>query len=389
MNLFKELTSLLLDLTISILCLNKKIDYSKIIFASSKNENYTFNSKYLFEYFLNNNKNLDIKFVINNDMSREKLNKKYGNYFIETKTIKGKRDVLLSGVWVLSEATMPVNGINLAKKRLIYHIGHGTPLKNIYLKQKSTNFLRRLYYKLIKSSNFTYVQSNSEYLSQIMTETLGVKIEQIVEIGQPRNDEMFKEAKDLFVFSKYKNAKKILYAPTWRPYAKTKIFPFEDFDPEQLRKFLEEENIIIYIRKHPLFEFEVDNQIYQNDRIIDFNEKIAPEIMEYLTGFDIVITDFSSIYLDFLISQKPVLFIPYDFKQYEEEVGFSINYEKFTPGPKVHDFFNFKKEITKLIKEEKYYKDEREIVNRLINPHEGHSCLDNYLFLKEKIENFL
>ena len=82
--------------TTLIKCLSKKkIDYSTWIFSSSFNIKYNSNSKYLFEYVLKNEPNVNPLYIINDNEKRHKLQKKYGDkYFIETKSLPGIKKVL-------------------------------------------------------------------------------------------------------------------------------------------------------------------------------------------------------------------------------------------------------------------------------------------------------
>ena len=56
--------------------------------------------------------------------------------------------------------------------------------------------------------------------------------------------------------------------------------------------------------------------------------------MDYINCFDALITDYSSIYLDYMLLERPIIFLPYDLQDYESTVGFTMDYEENTPGPK-------------------------------------------------------
>ena len=69
------------------------------------------------------------------------------------------------------------------------------------------------------------------------------------------------------------------------------------------------------------------------------------DINEILPAVDLLITDYSGIYLDFLLCDNPVMFIPYDLKQYQTELrGLLFDYDLFTPGSKIDTLKNFIKE---------------------------------------------
>ena len=57
---------------------------------------------------------------------------------------------------------------------------------------------------------------------------------------------------------------------------------------------------------------------------------------------DILVTDYSSIFVDFLLLNRPEIFFPYDYEKYvtkDRELYF--DYNEFTPGPKARVFSEF------------------------------------------------
>ncbi|HCF38358.1 MAG TPA: hypothetical protein DER56_04685, partial [Thermosipho africanus] len=61
------------------------------------------------------------------------------------------------------------------------------------------------------------------------------------------------------------------------------------------------------------------------------------DVYTFLNLLDILMTDYSSIYFDFLLWNRPIIFFPYDLEYYrDEDRGLIFDYEDFTPGPKVY-----------------------------------------------------
>jgi CDP-glycerol glycerophosphotransferase (TagB/SpsB family) len=48
---------------------------------------------------------------------------------------------------------------------------------------------------------------------------------------------------------------------------------------------------------------------------------------------DILVTDYSSAFIDWLILDKPVIFTPYDLEEYERKNGLLEKYQKLVPQP--------------------------------------------------------
>ena len=335
---------------------NKK----RIIFTSTGNTKYDHNSKYLFEYFLKYYTDFDVKYVINEPNLKNNLEEKIGNYFINTNSIKGMLYSLKAYTWITSSIELPVGGIFQRINRLVIHLGHGTPLKNIGFLEKNISTLKKVYYILIKN-NFSYVLSTSYDFDKIMSKFLNIPLKRIFTNGQPRLDSIFEKKEDILnrVFKVEKNMKNILYAPTWRQDSETKLFPFSDFNEKEIENFLEDNKINIFLRVHPDFETEIDEKLLKIKGIYVLNSKVVKDISEYLSCFDLLITDYSSIFIDYLLLDKPILFLPYDFENYNEEIGFTVDYMSHTPGPKSYTFKSFKNEIIELLNNNEYFYKER------------------------------
>ena len=86
------------------------------------------------------------------------------------------------------------------------------------------------------------------------------------------------------------------------------------------------------IRTHA-FEKEVQSK-YVSPHVRFFNENLEEDITHILPGIDLLMTDYSSIYLDYLLLDRPMLFLPYDLADYEKKHGFYMPYDTCTPGPK-------------------------------------------------------
>lgn len=285
------------------------------IFSSVDNRKYNYNSKYLFEYVKKNLPEITPRYVINDDEERATLSHIYGDeFFIESYSVEGIKKVLEGGVWFTS-AGLPVYGFRLGKKRKIVNLWHGVPLKKIALLENQASWFKRLYFKSIFSANYDSIYTTSETLIPIMAKSFGVGRDCIKVMGQPRNDLLFQEIdrqdmlKRLYGIDFLVNHV-ILYAPTYREFGDTKLFPFEDFDIKVLNDFLERHKIMLLIRYH-LEEQQVE--CLESRWIRTVNEDKVLDIMEILSGFDGVITDYSSIYIDYLLLERPVVFLPYDF----------------------------------------------------------------------------
>ena len=347
------------------------------LFSSSFAKKFNYNSKYLFLYILENNPEITAKFVINDDELRAQLAEKYGDYFIETKSINGIIEALKASTWVISSG-FPILMLFSSFKRTVINVWHGVPLKNIGLCENNISSIKKAYIRIYHARNNTLFSSPSSKLTDIFSKSLGIKKEKIQILGQPRNDMLFKNIdfgkwlkQNQISFPEYE--KIIFYAPTFREGKEIKLFPFPDFDQVELDKWLKDNQYIIIIRLHQSDKTDISTYL-GSKRIFLFNEKVIDDIMEILSCFDLLITDYSSIYIDYLLMNKPVVFLPYDYNEYISDRGFLFDYNKFTPGPKPTNFIEFKSEVTQLLQDKTYFFSERNKTNNFFNEVGDGSC---------------
>lgn len=337
------------------------------LFSSTDNSHYNYNSRYLFEYVKENLPEITPLFVINDSELRNSLSSKYGKqYFIETESIQGIRQALSAGVWFTS-AGLPAYGIGLHKKRLIINLWHGVPLKKIALLDPNLKKAARIYFKKIFSENYTCILTNSHELIPLMARSFAVSEDKIKVWGQPRNDGLFQKNDCREILGQLfpdlpEYTKTVLYAPTFRDYGQVQLFPFKDFDQEQLEAFLEEKNMLLFIRTHVAEQGSAAP--YLGKRIRFLGNEQAEDVTGILNIFDCLITDYSSIYIDYLLTDKPMIFLPYDRQQYLDGRGMNFDYDDVTPGPKPETFNDF---LDALSPKEDFWKSERTRVNRLFN----------------------
>lgn len=337
------------------------------LFSSTDNSHYNYNSRYLFEYVKENLPEITPLFVINDPELRNSLSSKYGKqYFIETESIQGIRQALSAGVWFTS-AGLPAYGTGLHKKRLLINLWHGVPLKKIALLDPNLKKAARIYFKKIFSENYTCILTTSHELIPLMARSFAVSEDKIKVWGQPRNDGLFQKNDCREILGQLfpdlpEYTKTVLYAPTFRDYGQVQLFPFKDFDQKQLEAFLDEKNMLLFIRTHVAEQGSADP--YLGKRIRFLGNEQAEDVTGILNIFDCLITDYSSIYIDYLLTDKPMIFLPYDRQQYLDGRGMNFDYDDVTPGPKPETFNDF---LDALSPKEDFWKSERTRVNRLFN----------------------
>ncbi len=223
---------------------------------------------------------------------------------------------------------------------VILDLWHGIPLKkigfdNLYevnhnsIIQKIKRFfkyfpLRKLYY-FAPSENFREIYKSAFKKSDKYIKTL----------GQPRNDIFFEERDESDKRKYFPDKKIILYCPTHRQEGAVKQDIGKLFDLDRLNKFLQNKDYFFVIKKHFYHREEVDNNLLSDyDRILDITDKDY-DIQRLIEECSLLITDYSSIYIDYLLLDKPLMFYCYDYDDYiknDREMYFT--YDEVTPGVK-------------------------------------------------------
>lgn len=365
------------------------------VFSSVHNRTFNYNSSYLFLYVKEHCPQIHPYYVMNDDKKREELGEKYGKeYFLDGKTMAGIRKILSCKVWFTSTAP-PLYGVGFRKKYVILNLWHGIPLKKIGMEQENLSWFTRKYYKYLFADNYEGVVTTSSHLVHIMSRSFLVEPERIKVWGQPRNDVLFssnsegKGLEEVFSGELPPYEKVVLYAPTFRDHEPTQLFPFQDMDRERLCQWLEEKKIFLCIRLH-LYDQTGYQWIQELDRtgsrIRFLNEDRTVDIMEALKEFDLLITDYSSIYMDYLLTGKPILFLPYDQEAYLKERGMNFPYDQVTPGPKPKTFQEFLNSMEDLLYNHDGYVRQRESVNNFLNEIQRPCCADICKYTRELLD---
>ncbi|MCF0126505.1 MAG: CDP-glycerol glycerophosphotransferase family protein, partial [Clostridia bacterium] len=94
--------------------------------------------------------------------------------------------------------------------------------------------------------------------------------------------------------------------------------PFSEslsFNKEKLLTVLEEENYVFMYKPH-FYDSDFVIKNTENNRFITIDEDDFGELYNFIGNIDILITDYSSIYFDFITTRKPVILTPFDYEEY-------------------------------------------------------------------------
>lgn len=239
---------------------------------------------------------------------------------------------------------------------------HGIPFKAMGIKDKKIN--KKSHKSVIKKySRVSKFISSSYFVGNLYKDCFMLSDEQISNIGFPRVENMLNSNKESLK-EKYQCNNIFLYAPTFRDDGFTRIFPFDDFNEKELENFLISTKTIIFLRLHPN---DSNLGVSNIKNVKSFDSIEYPDINDYLNQFDGVITDYSSIYFDFITTQRPSILIPYDLENYMETRGMLFkSYSEAFVDNKVDCFFDFISSLARVInKKDEYFVVREELVSKL------------------------
>lgn len=242
----------------------------------------------------------------------------------------------------LNDNFMPLADLNISKKTVVTQLWHGEgAFKKFGL---LTNQPEEVKERLINCSSKTdHFICTSENIIEIYAEAFGTQSEKILPLGSPRTDYLLNlnknEIRKQFDI-KYpiiEGKKLILYAPTFRDNADKDMDLLKKTDFHTLKEKLCDEYIIL-LKLHPaIHSAEIPGSV------IDVTEE---NITELTLIADLLITDYSSVCMNFAFLNKPTIFYAFDLDEYNEERSFCCGYEDYVPGPVITDFI----EIPDIIK---------------------------------------
>ncbi len=169
-------------------------------------------------------------------------------------------------------------------------------------------------------------------------------------LGQPRNDGMLanlKKARALLSAILGVDTEDyeylLLYAPTYRYTSYLKDFDasvrvVRSVVSRKFIEFLKGANALLVIKPHKLVADAIKPEIGEDGNVKlltnDMLERRLLTINDVMGAFDVLITDYSSIYEDYILLERPVVFYLPDRRELEKKSGFLLPYDFFAPGRK-------------------------------------------------------
>lgn len=311
------------------------------VFSSDRGNLYREGSKYLFEYMCENHPDFNCTYIVRNPNTYREIREK-GLPVEMNFSWKGIMTILKADAVFYTQGPGDMYYGFKKKRRSYYYLLHGQSLKKIRTANKIAikkyrrrwrAFLRELGYPILighRVWDSSFLSATSEFTIPFLKKSYGEHIP-IKILGMPRNDGLFKtEEMEKERWLKYLNGKFVItYMPTHRLYGKGQVSPVPFIDNEEVKKWMSNNNVVLVVKQHPNMIPKTRYHI-KNDVIVDVTKmEFDPQVIIYHS--DVLISDYSSVWLDYLLLRRPIIHYMYD--DFEtEDIGLNIDMRKDAPG---------------------------------------------------------
>ncbi len=300
-----------------------KVNENKWIFGSLDGLGYADNSKYFHEYMLNEHPDINSIWLTRNKKTLKSMRNSGCKVFMNCSLV-GIFHSLTAGVCVFSTTRSDLLYVFPRKNRRIVNLWHGMPMKKIVYDYKPHSIERKgwkakvwdKYVVGFSHKDVCLIPATSQYFSDILKSAF--RNDNVKVLGQPRTDVFLRwnktEIKEKLGFAEDDFI--VTYMPTHRAYGKGALNPRIFCDNEIAIKYFQTNNIKLVWKFHKnMLGSYLEDENLNADVFVDLT-KMSVDPQELLFVTDILITDYSSCYIDYLLLQRPIIYYLYD--NYEE-----------------------------------------------------------------------
>lgn len=326
------------------------------------------NAWYFLNYLKKNEPNIRVVCVTSHPSVKKELENIQVEY-VTPNTYKAMWMALRSGVnFICGELHDEIPNFS-KRKTLKVHLWHGVPLKKIFYgskkmmdryKNRSTKMkVLELVRGFVRLEEYDAVIYTSDGFKQIMIEAFNNK--NVYLTGQPRDDVFYSPFSRAAILEElglqnYKDHKIVCYLPTFRDSLDKKLNYKIFLQNTEAQKVLQVQKVVLIQKDH--------------NSILERREQYGPvihltndvETQKLMMLADVLITDYSSVYIDYLHLKRPIIFYCYDIEKYtsqDRELYFNYFDDLITPGIKVRNEAELADAILRSLSDTSFFDAER------------------------------
>ena len=296
-----------------------KVADNRVSFIIDSNESFKGNLDYIKKEFEKRG-NFEFHFFYKDKLSFDSFKKLAGSRYI-----------------FLNDNFFPIAFMKFKPKNIVVQLWHAPGASKKFggsVDIESREILKRI------SDNTDYLIVTSHNIEDYYAEAFQISKSKIKALGLPRMDYYFEnhdlnKLKQDFCqrYNVSQDKKIVLYAPTFRDEEKfNNVFNFLDLD-----KFNERlgNDYVLALRLHPKIKDFYKGDISSESQYVDVSDWESEQ--ELMLISDILITDYSSIMIEYCVLNRPIIFFTYDLDSYlTTERGFYYDFKNTVPGPIVY-----------------------------------------------------
>lgn len=328
------------------------------LFGSWSGQLYNDNSKYLFEYMINEKIDIKVYWLTKNKELLKEL-KESNKPVLYCFSPKGVYIQLRAGACFFTQShSLDFLGSAVCRSNLLVQLWHGMPLKKILNDDEAYNKGRKSKLVFLLNKIFPWLIDKwdivicpSKQAEKIFRSAFGEDI-RIINSGFPRNEGFSKTDYNADIEKVIEN---VIYMPTFRGRATTiesnylieEYLNDSGFDFDIINNLCFEKKINFYVKLHPSNElsFDLEKNIAKLSNIFLIKKNF--DFYKDSGDFDLLITDYSSAFFDFIITGKPVLHVAFDLQEYiTENRDLYFDYIDIKIGKDFSDWFDVIKYIS-------------------------------------------
>ncbi|NVK12195.1 MAG: CDP-glycerol glycerophosphotransferase family protein [Gammaproteobacteria bacterium] len=266
--------------------------------------------------------------------------------------------ILTAKVFIIAKSSLEDLDKRLSHGALIINLFHGIPIKSIGLatydnrSDKPEWKLQRYRKKLTQQyARYDFCCATSPFTQLLFQSAFGRPLEELPITGEPRNDFLIENRSNRqWLENKYgervRRSKWVFaYMPTWRDYGEWQ----HGIDLEHLNRWLLEHDSVLILRAHP------------NDASFDIGERHLEAIIrsandggwsdayEELAGTDALISDFSGLVFEYLLTDHPVVLYAPDYHKYLANRPLMASFDDMRPCELLTDYAALIQSLTDVV----------------------------------------
>lgn len=229
-----------------------------------------------------------------------------------------------------------------------FYITHGTGVKSV-----------RNYYNI--PEQIDYIIVDGEGTREMTAWQLNSVVEKTVALGYPRNDVLVSAQRNLSeLFPENKGDKIVVWYPTFRQNkqgtlkATEKALPIlhNEQQAEKLNKIAKDNKVLLVLKPHFAQDVsKIKAREFSNIKFIDDDFFVKNNITsyEFIASCDALLSDYSSVYYDYLLCDKPVGLVWEDYEEYKKNIDFVLDMDYYMKaGEKIYNIKDFEKFLQNL-----------------------------------------